>query len=52
MTTIVTDSRGLPCNPAPLDIKGGQGHPQKNNDNHNINCHEQYKNIGRRAIIL
>jgi hypothetical protein len=22
------------------------------NDNHNINCHEQYKNRGRRVIIL
>jgi hypothetical protein len=50
----------LPCNLAPLDIKGGVEAPQrtrtrsqdKSNKHNNINCHEQYKNIGRRTIII
>jgi predicted metal-dependent hydrolase len=36
-----------------LDIKRRVGAPpnQKHNNNHYINCHEQYKNIWRRTIF-
>jgi hypothetical protein len=50
----------LSCNLAPLVMKGGVEAPPKDMNNksksknykHHINCHEQYKNIGRSAIIL
>jgi hypothetical protein len=35
-----------------LDIKGEVETPHRNNFNRNVHCHEQYKNTGRRAIIL
>jgi hypothetical protein len=42
----------LPCNLAPLDIKGGVEAPLEKNYQHNINCHEQYKKTRRMTIIL
>jgi hypothetical protein len=57
---IVTDSVTFLLISPPLDIKRGVEAPPKElevrtsltDDNHNINCHKRYKNIGRRAIIL